>query len=218
MSHPAILFDLDGTLLDTLEDLARAGNQVLEQRGYPIHPVDDYRYFVGDGLAVLIERIVPPGLDAREKDDCLQLFRDIYSRCWHERSRPYDGILPMLASLKGDGRRLSVLSNKPHDFTALCVKHFFGDSLFELVLGQRAGVAKKPHPAGALEIAKTMGVVPGSCIYVGDTAVDMKTGKSAGMYTVGVLWGFRDEAELREAEADMLVAAPADLEKVVLGM
>lgn len=218
MPYPTILFDLDGTLLDTLEDLAFAGNQALEQCGYTVHPVEKYRYFVGDGLAALIDRITPSSAGEEEKKHCFELFRNIYSQCWHDRTRPYDGINALLASLKQAGRRLCILSNKPHDFTLLCVSHFFGEDLFELVLGQREGVAKKPHPAGALEIAQRLGVSPGSCLYVGDTRVDMETGKSAGMFTIGVLWGFRDGAELRENGADMLVETPDELAAAVLSM
>jgi len=218
MSSPAVIFDLDGTLLDTLEDLAFAGNKALEQCGYGVHPVEKYRYFVGDGLKTLIDRITPSGADEQQKKHCFDLFKSIYGRCWHDRTRPYDGITALLASLKQDGRRLCILSNKPHDFTLLCVSHFFENDLFELVLGQRDGVAKKPHPAGALEIAHGLGLGAGSCIYVGDTKVDMETGKSAGMYTIGVLWGFRDGAELRENGADMLVETPDELARTVLGM
>jgi len=218
MSSPPILFDLDGTLLDTLDDLAFAGNQALEQCGHPVHPVEKYRYFVGDGLATLIDRITPSSAGEEEKTQCFDLFRSIYSQCWHDRTRPYDGITAMLATVKQAGRRLCILSNKPHDFTLLCVSHFFDDDVFELVLGQREGVAKKPHPAGALEIAQRMGVAPGSCLYVGDTRVDMETGKSAGMFTIGVLWGFRDSAELQENGADVLVQTPDELARIVLSM
>lgn len=216
MPSPIVIFDLDGTLLDTLEDLAAAGNHVLEHFNYPVHTVDEYRYFVGDGLQTLIDRIVPASVNQEDRDNCLQLFRTFYGEHWHDRTEIYAGVETLLSTLKKAGRRLAILSNKPHDFTMMCAAHFFDKNLFELVLGQRPEVAKKPHPAGALEIARRTGAVPGSCIYVGDTKVDMTTGKAAGMFTIGVLWGFREAAELRENGADMLVKTPDDLTKAIL--
>jgi len=208
-AYTAALFDLDGTLLDTLDDLAAAANQVLEEHGLPVHPKEAYKYFVGDGLMTLIERIVPddkrdPALLARLADD----FRQVYGKMWQVRSRPYPGIDDMLSRLADHGLRLAVLSNKPHTFTRLCVDNLLANHQFDLVLGQRDGVAKKPDPAGALEVAAGLNIAPADFLYLGDTAVDMETAKRAGMCAVGVLWGFREESELRQAGADHILHSP----------
>ncbi len=211
MPYRAAIFDLDGTLVDSLRDLADTANQVLAGCGYPIHTVDAYRYFVGDGLRTLIERIAPAGLTEREYDDCLQRFKEIYALNWRRNSCPYPGIHAMLAGLKNAGHRLAVLSNKPHSFTLEFVDYFFPCGIFPIVFGQRPEVEKKPNPAGALEIATMMAVAPSECLYIGDTAVDMQTGKSAGMFTIGVLWGFRERQELVEHRADKIVHHPMEI-------
>jgi phosphoglycolate phosphatase len=211
MPYRAAIFDLDGTLVDSLRDLADTANQVLAECGYPIHSVDAYRYFVGDGLRTLIERIAPAGLTEREYDNCLQRFKEIYPLNWRRNSCPYPGIHAMLAGLKNAGLRLAVLSNKPHSSILEFVDYFFPGGIFPIVFGQRPEVEKKPSPAGALEIATMMAVAPSECLYIGDTAVDMQTGKSAGMFTIGVLWGFRERQELVEHRADMLVQHPMEI-------
>lgn len=211
MSFHAVLFDLDGTLVDTLQDLADSGNQMLAMCGYPGHPVDAYRYFVGDGISTLIRRIVPSSLSDRECEDCVRKFSEIYALNWQRNSCPYPGIHAMLAGLKDAGFRLAVLSNKPHEFTREFVTYYFPAETFEVVFGQRSGVEKKPDPAGALEIAGLMAIPPTKWLYIGDTAVDMQTGKSAGMFTIGVLWGFRDRQELQDHRADKIVHHPMEI-------
>ncbi|MBU0943732.1 MAG: HAD family hydrolase [Proteobacteria bacterium] len=212
MKWKGLVFDLDGTLLDTLEDLAAAANATLDHFGFPGHPVDAYRYFVGEGLKTLMQRIVPQAsaTDA-ELTAYMKKFTEIYSRNWNERTAPYKGIPEMVSSLASAGLQLAVLSNKPHDFTRICVESFFPENPFAFVFGQREGVAKKPDPAGALEIADKMGLVPEEILYVGDTATDMQTGNRAGMKTVGVLWGFRDRQELEENKAWKIAATPAEV-------
>ncbi|WP_136796720.1 MULTISPECIES: HAD family hydrolase [Desulfosediminicola] len=216
MNCKAAIFDLDGTLLDTLHDLAYAGNSVLMKRGFPQHPVESYKHFVGDGLKVLMERITPADVDESEIQACCSLFNEIYDSCWDANSRPYPGIIKMLHELKSQGIRCSVLSNKPHQFTRIYIDRFFNSDDFEVVFGQREGVEKKPDPAGAIEIANIMQVDPAQCIYVGDTSVDMRTGKSAGMYTIGVLWGFREKKELQQNNADIIVSSPEEIVEYVL--
>lgn len=211
MNQKTVIFDLDGTLLDTLEDLAYASNLVLAECGHPEHPVEKYRYFVGDGLRVLMERIVPSTCTPADIDHCCTLFNRIYGEYWDRATRPYPGIDEMLQQLGRVGVRLAVLSNKPHQFTTVYVDRFFPGHRFDLVFGQREGVKKKPDPAGAYEIAEKLGVRPAQCIYVGDTAVDMQTGKSAGMFTIGVLWGFRTLEELKENNADLIVHHPREI-------
>ncbi len=209
----AAVFDLDGTLLDTLDDLAHSMNRVLESRGLPVHPVDRYRYFVGDGANMLVKRVLP---EDRAGDEnffalCLADFLEDYGKNWDSRTRLYPGTAEMLDSLSEMHFRLAVLSNKPDAFTRLCVERHLKRWRFQAVLGERPSVRRKPAPDGALEIAERFGIDPGRCIYLGDTSIDMKTAKGAGMFPVGVLWGFRDEKELSEAGARLLIKRPSDL-------
>ncbi len=212
MIYKAVLFDLDGTLLDTLEDLADSANHALAEMGMPVHPVDAYRYFVGDGMMTLIERIVPD--DRRNKKiilDTAEAFRRHYSNNWHVKTRLYAGIGEMLRGLFDAGLQLAILSNKPQDFTELCVERLLRDFSFAPVLGQREGIPKKPDPAGALEVAERLNIAPERFLYLGDTSIDMHTACRAGMCAVGVLWGFRTEQELRDSGADYLIRTPTDV-------
>ncbi len=176
-----------------------------------------YRYFVGEGLKTLVQRIIP-GSNASDEQLSIYMekFAEIYSRTWNKHSAPYDGVPEMISSLSVAGLQLAVLSNKPHEFTKICVETFFPDHPFSYVFGQRDGIAKKPDPAGALEIVQKMGLAPEDILYVGDTATDMQTGNSAGMRTVGVEWGFRDHAELKENNAWKIVSTPAEVMSYVI--
>ena len=208
----AIVFDLDGTLLDTLEDLANAVNRVLVAHGAPTHPLDAYRYFVGDGARTLFERVLPEHHRTEETiETCLREFREDYGVNWNIRTRPYPGIEMLLQRLSARGLRLAVLSNKPHETTVKCVEGILPRWHFEIILGQRPGVPKKPDPAGALELASRMGLPPSAFLYLGDTGTDMQTAASAGMLGVGALWGFRTAEELTQNGARHLVAAPMDV-------
>ena len=212
MRYKAILFDLDGTLLDTLEDLATAANRALGTLGLPAHPTDAYRVFVGDGLRTLAERILPgEPRSAAQVDALVAAFEREYSRTWNERTAPYAGVPEMLDRLTGDGYRMSVLSNKPDAFTRLCVEQLLPHWTFAPLYGQRPGVPKKPDPAAALAIAAELGLDPAEVLYLGDTATDMHTARAAGMAAVGVLWGFRTADELRAAGARHLIAHPGEL-------
>lgn len=212
MNYRAVLFDLDGTLLDTLDDLADCANRVLASMDMPVHPTRKYKYFVGDGLVTLIKRIVPADRrDEQTIDRAVDAFRLDYGKNWHVRSRTYEGVPEMLAPLLDKGIRLAVLSNKPHDFTKLCVRRLLDGIPFFPVLGQRESVPKKPDPTGALEVATLLDIPPKEIIYLGDTSVDMKTAAAAGMTAVGVLWGFRDKEELMNSGADHLLRHPAEL-------
>ncbi len=212
MHYKAILFDLDGTLLDTLEDLATAANRALGTLGLPAHPTDAYRVFVGDGLRTLAERILPgEQRSAAQVDALVAAFEREYSRTWNERTEPYAGVPEMLDRLTGDGYRLSVLSNKPDAFTRLCVEQLLPHWTFAPLYGQRPGVPKKPDPAAALAIAVELDLDPAEMLYLGDTATDMHTARAAGMAAVGVLWGFRTADELRAAGARHLITHPGEL-------
>ncbi len=208
----AILFDLDGTLLDTLDDLASSMNAVLTARGLPLHDNESYKYFVGDGVENLVLRSLPKELRREPMlSECIAEMRAEYSRRWNHSSRPYQGIPELLAALTSRGMSTAVLSNKPQPMTDLCVTNLLAGHNFAAVRGARPGVAKKPDPAAALEIASEVGVAPANWLYVGDTATDMKTAVAAGMRPIGVLWGFRDAAELCDGGAESLIARPSEL-------
>jgi phosphoglycolate phosphatase len=216
MRHQAVLFDLDGTLLDTLEDLAVAANRVLVARSLPTHPVDAFRTFVGDGLNTLVERILPENMRSAEIVlDAVASFQEEYARNWHDHSVPYPGIAGLLDQLTAEGLRLSILSNKPDAFTHLCVRQLLPHWTFDPLLGQRPGVPKKPDPSAALEVARLLGLTPAEILYVGDSGIDMQTALSAGMDAVGVLWGFRTADELRQAGAHHLIARPEELLPII---
>ncbi len=212
MDYSAVLFDLDGTLLDTLEDIGEAANRVLIQRGFAPHPPDSYRHFVGEGVRVLFERSLPA--EACSDDvlaACAEEFRQAYAECWNVRTRPYDGIEDLLPALVMRNVRLAVLSNKPDVFTKSCVREYLPQFSFEAVLGQRDGTPRKPDPAGALEIAALMDWAPERFLYLGDTAVDMQTALAAGMFPVGALWGFRPRSELLSGGAQAVIERPLEL-------
>jgi len=208
----AVVLDLDGTLLDTQADIADAANAVLADLQCPPHPEAEYRSYIGEGVVRLFERALPPEL---VRPDMLERaaasFQEHYGRGWKKRTRLYEGIPEMLNEFELRGLSLAVLSNKPHEFTVACVRHFLADWPFAVVLGQRFGFPRKPDPAGALEVAERMEVEPGECLYLGDTAVDMQTALSAGMFPVGVTWGFRDRAELESAGARQLLDQPLEI-------
>lgn len=207
-----VLFDLDGTLLDTLRDLGESVNLVLRQRGFPEHPIDAYRFLVGDGATMLVTRALP----ASRRDEatvaaCLKDYRVAYAKHWNVHTRPYDGVPELLDALAARGLALAILSNKPHAMTRRCVEGYLARWRFAAVLGQRDDVARKPDPAGALEAARLADVDPAHVLYVGDTATDMETANAAGMFAVGVTWGFRPEDELRTHGAHLIVHHPRDI-------
>jgi len=216
MKYLSIIFDLDGTLLDTLTDLAETANEVLKRYKFPPHRHSAYKNFIGDGLVVLMQRITPPGTEEKVIQQCCDVFTRLYSQSWNRNCCPYEGINDMLSALKSRGIKLNVLSNKPHEFTKHFVDEFFPGELFSMVYGQRNGFAKKPDPAVALQIAGECGVNPREMLFVGDSAVDIRTGKAAGMVTAGVSWGFRSVQELMENNADVIVNSPLELEQYVL--
>ena len=212
MKYKGVIFDLDGTLLDTLEDLTDSVNRVLAARGFPTHTVDEYRYFIGDGTAMLITRALPEEERTVETvRSCLHAYFEDYGHNWNVKTRPYDGIPEMLDALTERGLKVAVLSNKQHEFTKRCVAHFLPNWTFEVVLGQRDEGTRKPDPAGALEVAERLNIPPGGVLYVGDSAIDMKTAIAAGMFPVGVCWGFRPVEELQDGGAQALIERPLDI-------
>lgn len=212
MERRAVVLDLDGTLLDTREDIADAMNRVLVARGFPVHPYESYNRFIGDGAAVLVRRALPPDrLDEGTVSGCLAAFLFDYGEHWDVKTRLYPGVEQMLTGIAARGIPMGVLTNKPAATAIKCVDRYFGLGRFRIVQGQISEIPKKPDPAGAFIVAERMGVAPGGCLYLGDTSTDMETAVRAGMFPVGALWGFRPQAELREGGARALIAEPADL-------
>lgn len=213
--YKACIFDLDGTIADTVDSIAHVANQVLEHFGLAALPVPDYRYFAGDGGDVLMERCMrAAGGDMSRLKEAQRMYREVFARDPLYMVKPYPGIPETLRELKRRGMKLAVLSNKPHEAAVPAIRGLFGEELFDAVQGQTPALPRKPSPAGALALAEEFGVKPEECVYVGDTNTDMKTGKAAGMHTVGVLWGFRDRRELVENRADCLIRDPRQLLKI----
>ena len=210
--HTAVLFDLDGTLLDTIDDLAESMNSALHRFGLPQHEVEAYKYFVGDGVDILVRRALP---EAHRHETMIErsaaAMREEYEKRWAAKTRPYDGIPELLDALTECGVTMAVFSNKPHEFTVKTIATLLPRWRFDRVIGARPSVPKKPAPDGALEIAGQLGIPPQAFLYVGDTNTDMKTAIAAGMYPVGVLWGFRTADELTGAGARTLIAHPLEL-------
>ena len=218
----ALIFDLDGTLADSIGDIGEAMNAVLAELSLPPHPMEAYKAFVGEGAENLARRSVKAarGLDWHEMSDdglprplaeLTESYRAHYAKLEHANSAPYEGIDVMLDGVVAAGRKMAVLSNKRDEFTRHLVHHAFGRWPFTEVRGERDGVPRKPDPTAALEIAKVLGVPPANIGFVGDTPIDMGTARRAGMVPIGVLWGFRSRTELKEAGAAFLLDRPQDL-------
>ena len=215
--YRAAIFDLDGTAANTLENLAFCANTVIA--GYGITPAktEDYKYFVGDGSRVQMLRLLTyKGRyhDVGDEPFLEEVFASYLSFLAEHCADgvvPYDGMPELISELNKRGIKCSIFSNKPHKQACKVVSSIYPEGAFTCVLGQKDSYPRKPDPTGALLLAERMGVSPADCIYVGDTNTDMKTGKNAGMFTIGVLWGFRDREELEKAGADTIVSAPAEI-------
>jgi len=209
MKHRAVVFDLDGTLLDSLEDLADSMNAVLARSGHPQHPVPLYRYFVGDGMANLVRRALPEGRrDADAVGAGLEAMRAEYDRRWAAKTRPYPGVPELLDGLTRAGIPMAVFTNKPDDFAGRMVDELLAPWPFTAVLGLRPDMPRKPDPAGALAVAAKMEADPQTCLFLGDSSPDMIAARAAGMLAVGALWGFRGRHELVASGAQALVEEP----------
>jgi len=212
MTFNAVIFDLDGTLLDTLQDLVNTLNTVLAQHNYPVHHIDECRFLVGHGMRELIRKALPEGVATPETVDLLlPEFMAHYADNWNVNSRPYKGINTMLDAIAERGIKMAILSNKADRFTRLCAEFLLSDWNFNVVMGHHNGIAHKPDPEGALLVARMLGEEPASILYVGDSGIDMLTAVRAGMYPLGVLWGFRPENELLEFGAKALVRHPEEI-------
>ncbi len=212
MASRAVIFDLDGTLLDTLEDIADSLNRVFTESGLPTHPVAAYRYFVGSGAEELAWRALPEEERSREKIAHLVAgFRAQYRAGWDIKTRPYPGIEEMLQRLRDDSIPTAVLSNKPQEFTRLAVDKYFPGHPFAAVIGQRDGIPLKPDPSGAEEIGKIFGLPAEEIIFLGDTGVDMETARRAGNFPLGASWGFRPVEELKKSGAGAIIDRPEEI-------
>jgi phosphoglycolate phosphatase len=215
MNHQAVLFDLDGTLLDSLDDLADSMNAVLLRFGFTSHDREAYKKFIGDGMINLVRRALPQEARANELtvSGCFEAMRETYGSRWKTKTHPYEGIPELLSALADRQIKLAILSNKPDDFTRIAVRELLPSWNFEAVVGERPHVQRKPHPGAAIEIASRLGLPPRSFIFVGDTGIDMQTANSAGMVAIGALWGFRKAEELLQNGAEELIEHPLDLMK-----
>ena len=208
----AVIFDLDGTLSDSIHSIKYCADRALAPEGFGPFAEEDYKYFVGDGAANLIRRALVAGGDREgvHFESCFARYKEIFAVDCMYQVAPYEGILELIQGFKQRGLKIAVLSNKPHAETIRVIETLFGKGCFDVIQGQVDGVPIKPDPAGAVRIMEALQVQPEEVLYLGDTATDMKTGKGAGAFTVGVLWGFRTREELVGAHADAIIARPAE--------
>jgi phosphoglycolate phosphatase len=211
-----IIFDLDGTLLNTIEDLANSTNYALSRFGFPEHPKASYNYFVGNGINKLLERALPESL---RNEEVISMVRHEFIKHYFANAdkytKPYEGVAELLLRLAKSGYLLAVASNKVQDATVKLVKKYFPESRFVEILGQREGIAVKPHPSIVEEIIKKAAVQKEEVLYVGDSGVDVQTAQNAAVSFVGVLWGFRPKEELQQAGAEVFAKNTAELEAII---
>ena len=216
MSIKAVIFDVDGTLLNTYEDLASAVNYALKEKGYPTHKAECFKQFAGNGTDVMLWRALPENVRNGETvAEIKPLYLEYYDAHTGEFTRPYEGTKELISTLKNMGLKLGVVSNKIDFMTQIVIKEYFGD-VFDYVLGQKDNVPVKPDPAMVFETMNALQVKPEECIFVGDSGVDAQTGKNSGAFMVGVLWGFRDEAELRANGANEVISKADELLKFIV--
>jgi phosphoglycolate phosphatase len=216
MNKKTIIFDLDGTLIDSLQDISICANKVLEELHYPTHKMEDFKYFIGDGAKELMRRALPKNLDDNTIENALKLFKQYYSNNIHQNTKPFHGIYELLDVLQQNNVSCNILSNKPHEFTLEYMQNLFKNYTFDEIHGQKDNIPKKPNPIGALNIAKKLKKVPNEIFFVGDTSTDMQTAKNSGMIAIGVLWGIRDEDELRKNGADHIIKQPKELLDIIM--
>lgn len=215
--YKAVIFDLDGTLLDTIRDIATSCNYVLKQYDKSPLPIEDFKLLVGEGADKLLQDILPE-LDEFELKQARAYFEEHYTKQFDKNTKLYENINKMLTFFKARGYKMAVLSNKPNNFTKKCVFKYLKNWNFDAVYGVRDGIPKKPDPAGANAILKELDIDPKECFFIGDTKIDMITANEANLTPIGVLWGFREKKELLENGAKFLVKNPNELIKLVLTM
>lgn len=210
----AVIFDLDGTLLNTLEDLKDSTNYALQKFGFPQRTLDEVRSFVGNGLRMLIVRAVPAGTEDAVIDAVLQTMKLHYAENYHNKTRPYDGIEALLARLKAEGYPMAIVSNKADLVVALLRKLYF-DALIPVAVGETEGVLRKPAPDMVIEGLRRLGLPGAKAVYVGDSEVDLQTARNVGIPCLSVTWGFRSIQQLKEAGAQHLVHTPEELYETI---
>lgn len=216
MRYKLAIFDMDGTILNTIDDLAASLNYVLEKSGFPSRTMDEVISFIGDGLRKLIERGVPEGTDSETVDKVLADFKEYYAVHCADKTAPYDGIIELLENLRRNGCLTAVVSNKADDAVQeLCRKYF--DGLFDYAVGERSGILRKPAPDSVNEVLEKLNVSRGNAVYIGDSDVDIKTAENAGMDSIIVEWGFRERDFLLKKGAKTIVSAAKEIEDIVLG-
>lgn len=209
--YKVAIFDLDGTLLNTLKDLADACNFALRSHGFSEHQIDEYKYFLGNGVYKLVERALPMDKkDGETVDKVLTEFKKYYEKHKSDFTKPYDGIEELLIALKETGIKTAVVSNKPHEFAVEIVERYFG-KFFDIVFGKREGYLAKPDPTTVIETLNHFKCKKEEAVYIGDSDVDMFTGKNAGLFSIGVAWGFRGARELSAAGANKIVYTSEEL-------
>lgn len=211
--YKACIFDLDGTLTDSVESIAYSANRAISEFGFEPNPVEAYKQFAGDGADKMLERSLIAAGDSNLEyiGQVKQKYREFFEKDCMYKVKPYDGIVELLEILKEKNIKIAVLSNKPHNRVVDVIEALFGKDYFDILMGQSKHIKRKPSPDGALIIADELGLLTSECIYIGDTNTDMITGKSANMFTVGVTWGFRDRQELEENHADHIIDSPLQL-------
>ncbi|MDD2384456.1 MAG: HAD family hydrolase [Sulfurospirillaceae bacterium] len=212
----AIIFDLDGTLLDTLEDIAISANYALTTLGFQAEPRGKYRYYVGEGVVKLFENIfAATPQENRIIQEAVRLFEEHYTKQFNQNTKLYEGVSKMLSFLQKRGYKMAILSNKPDSFVKMCAFKYLKKWHWEVVYGARENIPRKPDPQGAFDCAQALHASPEECYYLGDTSIDMLTANQAGMIAIGVLWGFRDKDELVENGAKFIVKEPSEVIKLL---
>lgn len=209
----ACIFDLDGTLVDSVESIAYSANRAITDFGFRPHPVDNYNGYAGDGVDMMLKRSLLAAGDTNLEffNQVLAKYKEYFATDCLYQVKPYEGMVEVLHRFKKQEKRLAVLTNKSHERAVDVITAIFGNDVFDIVLGQSDWIKRKPDPQGALHIANAFGVLQKECMYVGDTDTDMKTGNAAGMFTVGVTWGFRNREELTQHHAQVIVDSSYEL-------
>lgn len=208
--YSTYIFDLDGTLLYTLDDLASSVNHAMREFGFPEHSIEDVRKMVGNGIKKLIERAIPSGKDNPQYDKVYSVFIEHYLKHSLDTTRPYDGIIEMLGSLKKQGKKIAVVSNKYYKATEELCRHFFNDYI-SVAIGESENIRKKPAPDSVLEAIRRLGADKEDCVYVGDSEVDVETARNSGLPCISVLWGFREKDFLVEHGAETFIERPDEI-------
>lgn len=210
MKYESYIFDLDGTLLNTLDDLAASCNFALRSYGLPEHNVDDVRRFVGNGVRLLMTRAIPGGESFAQFEECYACFRQHYLHHNLDTTAPYPGIMELIAKLNANGKKVAVVSNKFYEATQDLVRHFFGEEI-KVAIGERPDIHKKPAPDTVIEALRQLDMPSSTAVYIGDSDVDIDTARNCGMPCISVLWGFRDRDFLIEHGATTLVKTPEEI-------